>query len=105
MIRGWMSTINRSPGEALRGEVMFGSEYKAQVILCLCAELQLRERLCPQSGIAELMRMAVHGESSGESAINLCRLLFRSRTGEPLRRPGLGEPGFLGNTTYSDWPL
>jgi hypothetical protein len=82
-----------------------GQPYRVKDILALCRELQWLEKRHENQGVAELMRMAVTGEPSEETAVVLCRLLFRSRTGDSLRRPWRGQPGFLGETTYSDWPL
>jgi hypothetical protein len=79
--------------------------YRVKEILSHCVRLQRLQGRGWEGGIPELMRMAVMCDPSEESAIILSRLLFRSRTGEPLRRPGRGQPGFFGETTYSDWPL
>ena len=57
-------------------------------------------------GVSELMNLAVHEEFDDHTAIALCRLLFRSETGGALRRPMLGEPGFLGGGENDGrWPL
>jgi hypothetical protein len=80
--------------------------YRAADCLRLCAALQLQwSRWGNELAIGEFMRIAVLQDPSRATAIALCRLLFRSKTGEPLRPPSLGEPGFLGGTTSKDWPL
>src|SRR5262249_34078402 len=75
-------------------------------VLGHCAHLQRLERRMEDWGTSELMRMAVLEEPGDDHVIVLCRLLFRSRTGGPLRRPMLGEPGFLGGgCAEGRWPL
>ncbi|MEM7393210.1 MAG: hypothetical protein AAF492_12770 [Verrucomicrobiota bacterium] len=34
----------------------------------------------------------------------LARMLYEGKEGTPLRPPDLGRPGFLGGTTWPDWP-
>jgi hypothetical protein len=51
------------------------------------------------------MRLAVLEEPSKATVLALCRMLFVSRAGQPLRPPGLGEPWFLGDTSADSWPL
>jgi hypothetical protein len=70
-------------------------KYRVKEVLAHCDRLQSYERM-EGWGVSELMRMAVLAEPDDDTAIVLCRLLFRSREGGPLRRPMLGEPGFLG---------
>jgi uncharacterized protein (TIGR02996 family) len=96
---GWLALIGAG------SKAMNAESYRAKEVLALCVRLQQMQSRWPDYGIAEMMRMAVLGEPRNHTAIVLCRLLFCSRSGDPLRRPGLGEPGFPGNTTYSDWPL
>src|SRR5262245_27122653 len=79
--------------------------YRVKEILALARRLQWMEKRFENQGVAELMRMAVTTEASEETAGVLCRLLFRSPSGDPLRRPARGELGFLGETTYSHWPF
>ncbi len=40
-----------------------------------------------------------------EQVIVLCRMLFEAREGGQFRRPMLGAPVFVGETTDADWPL
>ena len=81
-------------------------EYHVQDCLDLCATLQLQySRWGKELAIGELMRLAVLNEPSKAMVLAVCRLLFRSNTGEPLRPPGLGEPWFLGDTSSENWPL
>lgn len=80
--------------------------YHVQECVNHCAVLQTQyKRWGKELAIGELMRMAVLEEPSKAIVIALCRLLFRSKTGEPLRPPGLGEPSFLGGTSSENWPL
>jgi hypothetical protein len=80
--------------------------YSAQDCLDRCVNLQLRaQRWGKEFGIGELMRMAVLEEPNRETVIALCRMLFVSKTTEPLRPPALGEPWFLADTTQDNWPL
>jgi hypothetical protein len=74
-------------------------------VLALARRLQWMEKRFENQGVAELMRMAVTADPSEETVVILCRLLFSSPSGGPLRRPGRGEPGFLGETTCSHWAL
>jgi hypothetical protein len=37
--------------------------------------------------------------------VALCRMLFTEKKDVKFRRPGLGDPGFLGSTKIKDWPL
>jgi hypothetical protein len=83
----------------------FDKPYRIKEVLALCVHLQRLEARSENWGITELMRMAVQQEPSDETAVILCRLLFRSRSGEPRRRPARGQPGFFGGTTEADWPF
>jgi hypothetical protein len=89
----------------LLGVGLIGDEYRVKDVLGQCARLQRWEARWENLGVSELMRMAVMGEPSEDTAIVLCRLLFRGRDGGALRRPMRGEPGFLGDTSCADWPL
>lgn len=84
---------------------LIGHEYRVKGVLARCAGLQLMEARSEDWGVSELMRMAVLGEPDENTIIILCRLLFRSQDGGAMRRPMRGEPAFLGDTTYTDWPL
>jgi hypothetical protein len=82
--------------------------YQVRAILDQCAFLQTLETRQDGWGVAELMRLAVRAEVNLEddTPIVLCRLLFRSASGGPLRRPMLGSPGFLGGGDNGpQWPL
>jgi hypothetical protein len=80
--------------------------YKISTCLSLCESLQRQYiRWGKELTIGELMRMAVQGDPSESMAFALCRMLFTSKDGTPLRPPGLGEPWFLGDTSAEDWPL
>jgi hypothetical protein len=71
-----------------------------------CHSLQRQEtRWGKEFAVAELMRMAVLEEPDIPTVIALCRMLFVSKSAEPLRPPRLGEPCFLGDTTEECWPL
>lgn len=75
-------------------------------ILQAAIDLQVRQRRWPDSGPAELMRLAIESEGGhDEHVIALCRLLFESRTQDSLRMAALGLPEFIGDTRVQDWPL
>jgi hypothetical protein len=81
-------------------------KYRVKEVLAHCQRLQRFEQSSENWGVSELMRLAVLAEPEDDTAIVLCRLLFRSREGGPLRRPMLGEPGFLGRGEPDGrWPL
>jgi hypothetical protein len=81
-------------------------KYRVKEVLVHCGRLQRLEQRSEDWGVSELMRMAVLAERDDDTVIALCRLLFRSREGGPLRRPMLGEPGFLGGGEPDGrWPL
>jgi hypothetical protein len=52
----------------------------------------------------QLTRFASERWREIQTAI-LCRVLYVRRPGGEFRRPMLGAWGFLGGTTYEDWPL
>ncbi len=80
--------------------------YRVKDVLAQCRRLQRLERVMENQGVSELLRLAVLEELGDDTAVVLCRLLFKSGTGEPLRRPMLGEPGFLGGGENKErWPL
>jgi hypothetical protein len=80
--------------------------YNARDCLSRCVDLQLRyKRWGKELALGELMRLAVLEEPSQATVTALCRLLFKSDAGKPLRPPALGEPRFLGDTSKNDWPL
>jgi hypothetical protein len=80
--------------------------YHIEECLHRCLDLQRKAaRWAKEYAIGELMRMAVLDEPSEAMVIALCRMLFVSREGEPLRPPCLGEPWFLGDTTEDHWPI
>jgi hypothetical protein len=51
------------------------------------------------------LRILARNPEDDRRMIVLCRLLFQARPGSQFRRPGLGEPTFIGGTRYADWPL
>jgi hypothetical protein len=57
-----------------------------------------------EAAIKQLHTMAQDVHLRG-SVVILCRMLFAQRSGSTFRPPMLGQPGFLGGTTDSDWPL
>jgi len=80
--------------------------YHVRDCLGRCIDLQRQySRWGKELAIGELMRMAVLEEPSAATVFALCRMLFVSNTGKPLRPPALGEPWFLGDTSEEDWPL
>ncbi|HJZ93424.1 MAG TPA: hypothetical protein VKE40_21280 [Gemmataceae bacterium] len=51
------------------------------------------------------LRALARNPENDRRMIVLCRLLFQARPGSQFRRPGLGEPTFIGGTGYADWPM
>lgn len=43
--------------------------------------------------------------ANDHQVIILCRMLFTKRSEGEFRRPRIGSPSFLGQTTFADWPL
>lgn len=85
---------------------MLKVSYHIRECLGRCITLQRQSsRWGKDFAVAELMRMAVLEEPSEATVIALCRMLFVSETGQPLRPPSLGEPWFLGETEEARWPL
>ena len=69
------------------------------------ARLQRMESRYENWGVGELMRMAVEGDPAEETVVTLCRLLFRTSSGQNIRPPVRGVPGCIGGTEREDWPL
>ncbi len=70
-------------------------------------ELQEMERMLRgvSWGIGELMQIAVEATRYDRDwSIRLYRMLFKSRSSEPLRPPGLGQPGLLGGALLDCLP-
>lgn len=72
----------------------------------LACELQQMEEMYDVSwGMSELMRLAVTADREGqENVFGLCRMLFKSKTSDPLRKPVLGKPGLIGEASLDELP-
>ena len=69
-----------------------------------CSRLfQQREQKGENFGLGDFMRRTVRNELSRMTALGLCRLLFQSPSGHPLRWPMIGLPSCLGDTKQDDW--
>lgn len=74
--------------------------------LVTCSSLQQQaQRYGKESAVAELMQYAVDGVYNETMIAALCRLLFVSRNGSPLRSPRLGAPGLIGDMDSAAAPL
>jgi len=78
-------------------------EFKIDPYLAAAATLQAMKK---EKATVRLAELATRGNHRGtEQAVILCRMLFVCKTNGEFRRPGLGGPGFVGPTSFSDWPL
>jgi hypothetical protein len=51
------------------------------------------------------LRALTGKKGDGVPVANLCRLVFKAKKGSTFRRAAIGAVGFLGETSYEDWPL
>lgn len=78
--------------------------YRADPFIRAAVRLQGLGRDAAIKELLAYMQDSTH-PNADDQVIVLCRMLFVQKPGGEFRRPGLGAPGFLGQTTLSDWPL
>lgn len=88
-------------------------DFKVDALIRAATELQALEKIEAMSFFLTFAKDSYKNNSfDGEQAlIALCRMLFTQRKSSAkkakpeFRRARIGEPGFLGDTDYDDWPL
>ncbi|HEX3314924.1 MAG TPA: hypothetical protein VHR72_08545 [Gemmataceae bacterium] len=76
-------------------------EFRSDPFIAAAIKLQAAGK---KDGMKRLLELA-KSPRGGTGAIVLCRMLFTAKPMKGFRRPGLGEPLFLGAFTYSGWQL
>jgi hypothetical protein len=79
--------------------------YKVDPYIEVAAEL---EGLGRELASSALLRAATNNSGPqilGYQVYVLCRMVFTNKPAGQFRRPGIGAATFIGDTSYSDWPL
>ncbi len=66
---------------------------------------EVLQKMGKNEACRRLLALTEEKEGDGVPVGALCRLLFKAKKGSDFRHQLVGAVGFLGGTSYDDWPL
>jgi len=103
--RGICPTCQASDKDDIKAAIKgwsWGDDYKMDPFIRAAEVLQ---KMGKDEACRQLRALTEEKNGDGVPVSELCRLVFKAKKGGEFRRALIGAVGFLGETSYDDWPL